>query len=188
MPNEIFEKAQRACAELSAIFEHVDETGVEAVIAEIRRARRIALYGVGREGLMMKALAMRLYHLGLDAHPVGDMTTPPVGPGDLLLTSAGPGRFSTVMALLGVAREAGARIGVLTAQPAGDAAREADFFLCLPAQTMADDMAAGASRILPMGSAYEGAMYILFEILVQMLRKRAGASMEELRGRHTNLE
>ena len=30
---------------------------------------------------MMKALCMRLMHLGLDAHMVGDMTTPPVARG-----------------------------------------------------------------------------------------------------------
>ena len=41
------------------------------------------LYGQGRTGLVMQALAMRLYHLGLDAHVAGAMTTPPVGAGDL---------------------------------------------------------------------------------------------------------
>ena len=47
-----------------------------------------ALHGLGRDGLQMKGLAMRLFHLGLDAHVVGEMTTPPVGTGDLLICSA----------------------------------------------------------------------------------------------------
>jgi len=79
---------------------------VDRLCDELLKARRIGCYGVGREGLMMKALCMRLMHLGLDAHVVGDMTAPPVGKGDLLLVSAGPGTFSTVLALLGVARAA----------------------------------------------------------------------------------
>ena len=33
------------------------------------------LYGCGREGLQMRGLAMRLYHLGLQANMVGDMAT-----------------------------------------------------------------------------------------------------------------
>lgn len=188
MPSELLRTAQLACGELSAVFENVADASVERVISEILKARRIALYGVGREGLMMKALTMRLFHLGLDAHPVGDMTTPPVGPGDLLLASAGPGRFSTVLALMGVAKKAGARTGIFTAQSEGEAAQEANFSLCLPAQTMADDMTSRSSKVLPMGSAYEGAMYILFELLVLMLRDRAGASVDDLRRRHTNLE
>jgi 6-phospho-3-hexuloisomerase len=44
---------------------------------------------------------MHRMHLGLDAHVVGDMTTPPVGKGDVLIDSACPGFFSTVMALAG---------------------------------------------------------------------------------------
>ena len=90
----------------------------ERLCDELQAARRIACYGVGREGLMMRALCMRLMHLGLDAHVVGDMTTPPVGMGDLLVVSAGPGAFSTVLALLGVAHSAGARTVVITAETA----------------------------------------------------------------------
>src|SRR6266852_1790512 len=92
----------------------------ERLCDELMAAHRIATYGVGREGLMIRALCMRLMHLGLDAHMVGDMTAPAVGPGDLLVVSAGPGSFSTVMALLEVARSAGARTVAVTAQPAGE--------------------------------------------------------------------
>ena len=44
-----------------------------ALIEAILAARRIAIYGAGREGLQMEGLAMRLFHLGLDVHVVGDM-------------------------------------------------------------------------------------------------------------------
>src|SRR5271165_830838 len=94
--------AQSALSEIGAVFTLITDDAAERMGAEILQARRIACYGVGREGLMMKALCMRLMHLGLNAHVVGDMTTPPVGKGDLLLVSAGPGSFSTVLALLGV--------------------------------------------------------------------------------------
>lgn len=188
MAGGIAELARAACGEISACFERVDEGQVAALVEALAAARRIVLHGVGREGLMMRALTMRLFHMGLDAHVAGDMTTPPVGPGDLLVSSAGPGNFSTVMALIGTAKAAGARVAVVTAQPSGEAARAADLALCLPAQTMADDRAAGASPILSMGSAYEGAQYVMFEILVLRLRERLGVSPEAMRDRHTNLE
>ena len=81
-PNaDVHAMGRRALAEVGGVLDAVSAGDVEAMCREIRVARRIACYGVGREGLMMKALCMRLMHLGLDAHMVGDMTTPPVGEG-----------------------------------------------------------------------------------------------------------
>jgi len=151
-------------------------------------AGRIACYGVGREGLMMKALAMRLHHLGRDAHVVGDMTAPPLGPGDVLLVSAGPGHFATVAALCGVAQGAGARVICVTAEPDGAVPRAADIVLHIPAQTMAADQGAAATSILPMGSLYEALMFLVFELLVLDLRDRLGVAPDAMRARHTNLE
>jgi 6-phospho-3-hexuloisomerase len=159
---------------------------VERLCDEIVAARRIACHGVGREGLMMRALCMRLVHLGFDAHVVGDMTTPPLGPGDLLLAGAGPGFLATVGALVGVARKAGARTVVITARPEGETARAADAVIHLRAQTMADDR--GGSSVLPMGSLFEAAMLVAFDVASILLRERTGQTAEEMRSRHTNLE
>ncbi len=179
--------AEGALREIGAVLQQALPAEVEAMAAPILAAKRIGLYGVGREGLMMKALAMRLFHLGLDAHVVGDMTTPSLGAGDLLIVSAGPGDFSTVAALMGVARTAGATCLCVTAEPAGAASARADVTIHLPAQTMARDQGGGTS-ILPMGSLYEAAQFLFFEILVLDLRSRMGLSAEAMRDNHTNLE
>jgi len=179
--------ARQALAEIEAVFRGVAEDAADRMCGEILKARRIACYGVGREGLMMKALCMRLMHVGLDAHVVGDMTTPPVGRGDLLIASAGPGSFSTVMALLGVAHEAGARTMVITAQPGGPAPRAADTVIELPAQTMANDQG-GPASLLPMGSLYEAAQLVFFDLISILLREKTGQSPDQMRARHTNLE
>ena len=177
----------QALQELAGVFDRIDEQAVDAAVAVIGDAKRIALYGVGREGLQIKGLAMRLYHLGLKVAVVGDMTTPPLGNGDLLIVSAGPGGFSTVLGLMGVASAAGAETLVVTAQPDGDAAKHADHVLTIPAQTMADDQGSKVS-VLPMGSLFEGAQYVLFEVMVLKLRERLGISTEAMRANHTNLE
>src|SRR6202030_844989 len=109
-----------ALDEIRGVLEAGAAAEVDGLCEELLKARRIACYGVGREGLMMRALCMRLMHLGLDAHMVGDMTTPALGKADLLVVSAGPGSFSTVKALVGVARASGARITAVTAQPQGE--------------------------------------------------------------------
>lgn len=183
--------ADAALTELGAVFTALSPDAAEPLLDELLAARRVVLYGVGREGLMMRALTMRLYHLGLDAHVAFDMTTPPLAGGDLLVVSAGPGGFSTVEALMGVAKNAGARTLLLTAQPGGAAAALADTVLVLPAQTMADDTLADdrtAPGVLPMGSLYEAAQLVFFDLVTLLLCGRLGRSAEELRARHTNLE
>ncbi|MCW2308426.1 SIS domain-containing protein [Rhodobium gokarnense] len=177
----------KALEELGAALSRLDDDAMRAAIDEIVAADRIALYGVGREGLQIKGLGMRLFHLGLKVAMVGDMTTPPVGKGDLLIVSAGPGNFSTVAALMGVAKSAGARTLVVTAQPDGAAPKAADTVLPVPAQTMADDQT-GEGSILPMGSLFEGAEFIVFEALVIGVRDRLKVTPEAMRARHTNLE
>ena len=185
---DIKDLAARASAEIRDAVSGIDPGAMEGLVQDLASARRVACYGVGREGLMMRALAMRLYHMGLDAHVVGDMSCPPVGQGDLLLVSAGPGAFSTVNALIGVARVAGARVACVTAQPQGGAPQAADRVLLIPAQTMADDQGAAATSALPMGSLYEGAQYLAFELLVLALRDYLKISPDAMRTRHTNLE
>jgi 6-phospho-3-hexuloisomerase len=53
---------------------------------------------------------------------------------------------------------------------------------------MASDQTAARTSVLPMGSLYEGALFLLFEIMVLKLRNLRGATPEAMRARHTNLE
>ncbi|MEO6299434.1 MAG: SIS domain-containing protein [Paracoccaceae bacterium] len=177
----------QAAAELAHGAAATDPAELAALVEALATAKRIATFGCGREGLMMRALTMRLYHLGLNVHVVGDMACPPVGPGDLLLVSSGPGNLSTVATLIGQAKLAGARTACVTAQRTGPDPAACDSVLLIPAQTMADDQGA-TKAVLPMGSVFEGAQFLIFEILVLALRDRLGESAENMRERHTNLE
>jgi 6-phospho-3-hexuloisomerase len=84
-----------------------------------------------------------------------------------------------------VAKAAGARGLVVTARPEGRVPRMADDVPVLPAQTMADDRGPAAAT-LPMGSVFEGALFVLFE--VPKLKDRLGVSAQAMRANHTDLE
>lgn len=190
--------ASEICNQVRSIFSKptTGKSALDVMVEEIsgtaRRKGRIFVYGAGREGLMLKALCMRLFHLGLSAHCVFDMTTPPISHLDLLVASAGPGGFSTVDAICGVARSSEARVLLLTAQPESesDSIKLASVVAHIPAQTMADDEASSGSApaLLPMGSLYEGSMFVLFEMVVFRLLEVLGESPDAVRARHTNLE
>lgn len=178
----------RALSELGGVFERLDDTDVDRACVMIANARRVVVFGGGREKLQIMGFAMRLFHMGLDASVAGDMTTPAVGEGDLFVVSCGPGELSTALALMGVAKAAGARILFITAQPQGRGAAYADFVVHLPAQTMADDQGEHRSSGLPMGSLFEGALFVLFEVMVLKLMHLMQIEPAAMRARHTNLE
>ena len=182
----MYATAKQILAEIDRVLAAVDPQQVDALLGAITGAHRVIVYGLGREGLVMRSFAMRLMHLGLPVAVVGDMTAPPIGPGDLFLVSCGPGYLSTVEALVGAAQAAGARAAMLTAQPSAKLPRRADQLLVLPAQTMVQQE--GITSVQPMGSVYEQAMWVLFDALVPMLQVRLGQSVDEMRARHTNME
>jgi 6-phospho-3-hexuloisomerase len=192
MSGSLSNLGQGALEDAASVVGKLDPAAFEAFAFEafaqaIVGAKRIALHGLGREGLQMKGLAMRLFHLGLDAHAVGEMTTPSVGKGDLLIVSAGPGYFATIDSLMTIAKKAGAKTAVVTAQPSSGMARAANHVLHIPAQTMADDQGDKIS-VLPMGSLFEVSMMLVFELLALRLRDILGENAKSMRARHTNLE
>ena len=181
-----YEIAHAILTEIDRVLRGVDDAEVQALREAILGARRVIVHGLGREGLVMRSFAMRLMHLGLPVAVVGDMSTPPAGPGDLFLLSCGPGYLATVEALMRVAQKAGARVAMLTAQPQAALPQQADVRVYLPAQTMAESE--GSSSTQAMGSAFEQAMWILFDALVSELQAVTGQTAADLRDRHTNLE
>lgn len=187
MTRTLKELGRDAVAELDAVFAAIPDDAADPLIKAIVAARRIAVHGAGREGLAIKGFAMRLFHMGRDVHVVGDMTTPPIGAGDLMIVTSGAAALATGDTFFDIASSAGARTAIITAQPDGRTALKADMRIVIPAQTMADDRG-GRVSVLPMGSLFEFAEAIFFELVILKLRERIGETAETMRARHTNLE
>lgn len=167
-------------AEMRAVFAAAPGA-VDQLAWEIQSAKRVTLYGVGRNGLVLQAFAMRLTHLGIDAHFVGQLSAPPVASGDLVIAAIALGRLPTADAILAAARKAGARTLAITARP--KLVDGADTVIDLPAQTMAD----APKSLLPLGSAFELALSLLCDLTVVDLMQRLKRSNADLLARHANL-
>src|SRR5450631_1016488 len=115
----------------------------DELIDVIVTARKIVLFGCGKEGLQMRGLAMRLFHLGRDATVWGDMSMPAVRRNDYRVGRTGD--LATARVLVCRAREAGARTALITAQREASLAARVDVVMVIPAQTMADDRVANSS-------------------------------------------
>lgn len=183
----LLDAARPILAELERVFARGDADLVPRFADELLAARRVLMHSAGRTGLVLRALVMRLFHAGLDAHMVGDMTAPPVGPGDLLVVNASTGDLPSGLAHIASARAAGARVAVVTAARAAPASDRADCVLVLPGQTMLDDLTGAERSMLPMGSQYELALFVLSELVVLEIMRRRGLDFAALRARHANL-
>jgi 6-phospho-3-hexuloisomerase len=175
-----------ALKELAQVTGAIDAAALTGACTGIAAARHIVLHGCGRERQQLAGFAMRLHHLGCAVAMQGDVTAPPLGPGDLFIACAGPGELATVTALMQVARRAGADVLFVTAEPETPSAALATRMLVIPAQTMARDV--GGASALPMGSLFEGALFLLFEAMVDDLRARLDQTAATMRSRHTNME
>jgi len=168
---------QTVLAELRTVAEGIDPLQVETACQMIADAGRIMLYGCGREGLQIQGFAMRLHHLGKLVSMQGDMAAPPMMQGDLFIVSA----------LIGQAKAGGASVLFLTAQAQSQTAKIVDHTILVTAQTMANDQKKDAST-LPMGSLYEGALFVLFEAMILKLIVDLDQTPGSIRARHTNME
>jgi 6-phospho-3-hexuloisomerase len=154
------------------------------LIEEIDKAKTIQLYAKGRMQLSVRAFAMRLKHIGFDTYVVYDTTTPGIRKGDLLLDLCGV--TNVELNVMQCAKEAGARIGLLTAHPENEQGALADFIVQVPGQIFGGSQE--VQSIQPMASLLEQSLFLFTDIVVMMLMERNRVDPEEMQRRHTNLE
>jgi 6-phospho-3-hexuloisomerase len=160
---------------------------LDEVCEAIGAAERVYLHGVGRSGLVLRLLAVRLTHLALPCHVVGEATTPAIGPRDLLIAASGSGTTPGVVAIAARARAAGATVVALTAHGEATVAGAATHVIVLPGVAKSDDPAAIGSR-QPPGSLFEQMLMLFVEELTLRLAGIWQLSYDAMARRHANLE
>jgi 6-phospho-3-hexuloisomerase len=172
--------------EIQAAVARTDAAQIAALVDAILQARRVFVGGAGRSLLMMKAFAMRVMHLGLSAHVVGETTTPAIEAGDLLILGTGSGQTRTTLAIMEAARDRGARTAAITAHPGSPIARGAELVLEIHTPITGRDLPYPSHQ--PPGSLFEQCLLVLCEGVVMRLIGPLGTTEEQMRARHTKLE
>jgi 6-phospho-3-hexuloisomerase len=152
----------------------------------LAKARRIFVLGAGRSGIALQMTAMRLMHLGLTVHVVGDVTTPAIGPDDVLLTASGSGTTTSIVRGADAAVKAGASVTVITTAEASPLAALATAVVIVPAAGKLDRSGTVSAQYA--GSLFEQTVMLLGDALFHSLWLRSGQSADELWPRHSNLE
>lgn len=166
--------------------EHISIDSLTAGTQLIQEAKRIFVIGAGRTGLMMKAAAMRLMHLGYTVYVAGETTTPAILQGDLLLAASGSGTTSTIVTAAKKANAAGAKVLAISTTTQSPLADLATMVLHIPA-AQKQDFHGTLSRQYA-GSLFEQSVLFVFDAIFQSLWTLSDIAPETLWTRHANME
>jgi 6-phospho-3-hexuloisomerase len=172
------------------------ENMVNTLLEARKEGRRIFIVGAGRSGLVAKAFAMRLLHLGFNVYVIGETILPPMNKGDILVAVSGSGRTKTVVTVAEAAKSLGAKIIALTTYPESPLGKLADVIVRIPGRTklateedyIIRQVIGVHEPLAPLGTLFEATTLIFLDGLVVELMNKLGVSESELRERHANIE
>lgn len=175
--------------ELSGLFDRIDEGGVEKLIGAIQSCNSLFVAGVGRSGLLLRCFTMRMMHMGKPVYFVGDVTTPSIAQGDMLLIGSGSGETGSLVAMAKKAKSLGVKVALISANPTSTIAGMADLTVVVPGPTPkgVGSFEAAPSR-QPMGNLLEQGVFLLLDVVVMKLMEKLGKTSDEMFRRHANLE
>lgn len=154
---------------------------VDAVLA----ARKIMVVGKGRVGIAMRTFATRLSHMGLDVSCLQDVTSPHLGPGDLVLIGNTNGCSPLMNVYLEQAHGAGAKVYYIVVVD-GTVSCKAEYVLHIRARLMGKQYI-DIPSVQPMCSTFEQVLMLSLDTVCKMVQMRLGQSEEEMRSRSINI-
>ncbi len=178
-----------ACSDLNQAMSRIDGAALARLEQAIADAKAVFVFGAGRSLLMLKAFAMRLMHIGLKVHVVGDVVTPALQKGDLLLLASASGETASLVNVATKAKQLGGTVALLTIFPestlgktGGGGGQDPGLFRQTAGWTE------NVKGILPGGSLFEEAVMVLGDAMIVNLAQSTGYRLTKGFALHANLE
>lgn len=185
-------------SKIRSIANLLSDQDIEKFISELLAAKRIYVMGAGRSGLVAKAFAMRLMHLGLQAYVVGETITPALSPGDVIVVFSGSGRTKTIADIAETGKEIGAHICLITSNAESRIGKIADSIVIIEhhRDDVHDDAAEFEIRQMmgehksfaPLGTLFETVSMIFGDAVISRLMEITKTDESALKNRHANIE
>ena len=162
----------------------VSRQDVDKINDSFFKANRIFVYGAGRSGLVSKAFAIRLVHLGFQTFVIGETIGAPVKKGDLVCIVSGSGETIPAVMTAEIAKKLGATLMVVTGSTNSHITEFAD----IPIILTADCTEKERKKFAPLGTLFEASAWIFLDGIIAELMKNKKETEESMRSRHATLE
>ena len=168
---------------ISGILEATDDSFDQKLTNMLDQASRIFIAGAGRSKLVGNFFAMRLMHGGYDVSVVGEIVTPSIKTGDLMIIISGSGETEQLVSFAKRAKDIGAQIVLISAKSDSTIGDLADAVF-----QIGNSEQYGKVKGMPMGTVFELSTLFFLEALVSHVIHEKGIAEEEMKTRHANLE
>ncbi len=158
--------------------------------------RKVLVMGAGRSGLVGRAFAMRLLHMGYNAYVLGDTIVPSISSRDLVVAISGSGRTKLIVTAAEAAKQVGATVVAITTYPESPLGLLADLVVRVPGRAKTSKMDDYFARqilgihepLAPLGTLFEDTTMVFLDGVVYALMKKLNVTEEDMRRRHANIE
>ncbi|MDR2943769.1 MAG: 6-phospho-3-hexuloisomerase [Methanosarcinales archaeon] len=157
-----------------------------ALLTAKKKGKAVFITGAGRSGLMGRAFAMRLMHMGFQTYVVGDTTTPAVSEGDVLVAISGSGNTKSIVEIGLKCKKIGASVIAVTSKDGSDLKKLPSVNVILPAKSKEDP--SGGLVKTPMGTSFEILALVFLDSVIMQLIELTGVTEDEMKARHANTE
>ncbi|AWX32666.1 6-phospho-3-hexuloisomerase [Methanosphaera sp. BMS] len=187
--NEIISNVKKSTQE-------VNQDDLKEMINTIKEADSIFVMGLGRSGLVAKAFAMRLMHLGLNVYVVGETITPAITEKDCLIAISGSGETSYILSTTDTAIDIGSKIIAITSYPESSLGKKSDVVVEVKGRTKNENEPSYIKRqisgqhqtLSPLGTLFEISALVFLDSTIAQLMYEYGLTEKDLKARHTVLE
>jgi 6-phospho 3-hexuloisomerase len=179
--DESIEYIQR---KINDILNDVSSRDIEIIKNLFFSSNHVFVYGAGRSGLVAKAFAIRLVHLGFQTFVIGDTITVPVQKGDLVVIVSGSGETIPAVMTAEIAHNFGASVVSITGKKKSEIAKFADVSLFISAGCKDSER----KRYAPLGTLFEASVWILLDGIIDDLLNSKKETEETMRKRHATLQ
>lgn len=172
-------------AELDRASGAITTEQLDDLIRAIDAHARTFVYGTGRSGLMLKALAMRLMQLGNTAFVVGETTTPSLQPGDVLIVASASGETASVVSAVEGALRQGVDVVAISGVGDSPLSRMVEPLIRIASATK---RSTSQASVQPLGSLFEQMLLVVFDAAVLRLSRQSEGMGARMAARHASIE
>ncbi|MEM0493558.1 MAG: 6-phospho-3-hexuloisomerase [Candidatus Thermoplasmatota archaeon] len=168
---------------LNIILKNIPHSVISEACSLFFEANRVFVYGAGRSGLVAKAFAIRLVHLGFQTFVIGETIGAPVKKGDLVVIVSGSGETIPAVMTSEIAHNIGATVLVITGSSKSRITKYATICICLEPDDNDEK-----KKLAPLGTLFEASAWVLLDGLIAELMDRKGETERSMQLRHATLE
>jgi 6-phospho 3-hexuloisomerase len=146
-------------------------------------AKRIFITGAGRSKLVGNFLGMRLMHSGYETYMQGEVATPSIREGDLLVVISGSGETSQLVSFANKAKSEGANVVLICSKANSTIGDIADQTI-----QIGNEDSFAKTKGMPMGTMFELSTLMFLEATISHLIHEKDIVEEDMKYRHANME